>query len=189
MKKHLLLMTITAALTLAGCDKKGAEGELTPGINEIENVPPYAASNKVWIIGNQTWSDAIHIPECDNPGFEDSDTEPRCYSYTSDTTTRHYYNWVYVDTYASDLCPSPWRVPACEDFETLTHTVDHNTLGALWGYGGYANGGSMHGVGARAYYWSSTENTCYAYNLLYSGGNPHVNYDTKYYGFQVRCVK
>jgi hypothetical protein len=170
-------------LLAAGCKKDKPT-------NTDENVvaPPYAATTETWVFGGQTWSDAIHIPECGSPSFDDSYTEPQCRSYAG----RYYYNWPYVNQNASALCPSPWRVPAREDFETLTNNTDGNALSALWGYGGYANSNSMEYVNAYGFYWSSTElgsGSYYAYYLRYYSGNPYVaNYD-KYRGYQVRCVK
>ena len=55
---------------------------------------------------------------------------------------------------------------------------------------GYRNGTSVHNVGTRGRYWSSTAyNTNYAYNLYFysSSLNPQYSY-YRYYGFAVRLV-
>jgi hypothetical protein len=52
-----------------------------------QNTPPHAASTATWVIGDQTWSDAIHIPACDKKDFKESETAPRCRSYTSAGTS------------------------------------------------------------------------------------------------------
>jgi hypothetical protein len=51
-----------------------------------QNTPRYAASTTTWKYGEQTWSDAIQVPECDKEDFEASST-PQCRSYTKDGTT------------------------------------------------------------------------------------------------------
>jgi hypothetical protein len=181
---------LVLAIAFAGCEKSDNDND--PDDPENAVTPPYAASTETWVFGGQTWSDAIHIPECSSPSFEDSDSEPQCRSYTSGTTTWYYYNWAYVNQNASKLCPSPWHVPAQEDFETLTHSTDRNTLSALWGYGGYARSSSMEYVSTVAYYWSSTQsssNTNSACHLEYTSGGLYVSYAPKLVGFQVRCVK
>jgi uncharacterized protein (TIGR02145 family) len=64
----------------------------------------------------------------------------------------------------------------------------------LWGgvYGGYAHSTSVNTTGSNAYYWSSTaDGSDNAYNLgFYTSGGVYPQYvNSKYYGFQVRCVK
>jgi hypothetical protein len=184
MKKSLFLMMIAvAAIAFAGC----GEDEST---NDDVVTPPYAASTMTWVFGSQTWSDAIHIPECGSPSFESSSTVPQCRSYTSGTNTRYYYNWAYVNTYVSKLCPSPWRVPTYEDFEMLVNNIDYSTLVASWGYGGVAYSSIMDYVSLYAYYWSSSQlDTDSAYRLDYTDHSLGVDNASKRCGFQVRCVK
>lgn len=89
------------------------------------------------------------------------------------------------------LCPSPWRVPTLQDFETLVDNTTYTVLITAWGYGGNANGSSMDGVGSYSYFWPSTEySSSGTYYLRYSSGSLLVgNNANKSYGFQVRCVK
>jgi hypothetical protein len=48
----------------------------------------------------------------------------------------------------------------------------------------------MDYVSTFAYYWSSTvHDSNGAYRLYYYSGNLSVTVDSKFYGFQVRCVK
>jgi hypothetical protein len=187
MKKHLFLMLIAAAaLMFAGCDKKDADDELTPGVNEeIKDAPPHAASKKAWVFGDQTWSDAIHIPACNKGNFIESNTSPDCRSLAG----WHYYNWPYVNANATTLCPSPWRVPTVTDFTTLVSNTTDAALINAWGYGGRANGSDMEYVTSYAFYWSSTENGNLAYNLLYYSGYLVAGGNYKDVGLQVRCVK
>jgi hypothetical protein len=150
------------------------------------------AGTHTWTFGSSTltWSDAIHIPECNKDDFSNSDTEPRCRSYTEGGHTWYYYNWPYVIANPSLLCPSPWRVPTKSDFEALQGATDGATLTSSWGYGGCANGSSMEFVGSLADYWSSTEyNSSYAYYMYYYNTYLSVTSRLKYYGSQVRCVK
>jgi hypothetical protein len=201
MKKYLFLILIAAAaLMFAGCDKKDADDELTPGVNEeIKDAPPYAASKKAWVFGDptwsdaKTWSDAIHIPECNKSSFTDSYTNPQCRSNTDGTNKWYYYNWAYVNQNAATLCPSPWRVPTQSDFLALADAAKAFELISAWGYGGYANGSGMN-TGEYANYWSSTElsgGSSNAYYLYFDTGGRVVPQYThnKCNGLQVRCVK
>ena len=77
-----------------------------------QTTPPYAASTKTWTFGEQTWSDAIHIPECNKSSFTERYYETQCRSYTQGANTWYYYNWLYVNKHAARLCHSPWRVPS-----------------------------------------------------------------------------
>jgi uncharacterized protein (TIGR02145 family) len=190
MKKSLFLMMIAAmAIAFAGCNKDNDESAKTP---------PLAATNQSWTFGEQTWSDAIHCPECNKEAFERSDTDPDCRSYTENGKTWYYYNWAYVDANKNKMCPSPWRVPIKEDFETLVSTLGGNTqtardaIAAAWGYGGIVAGSPGY-MSTIAVYWSSTEdnrNFIYYFDSDTLGvfNIPDTNLD-KYYGLQVRCVK
>jgi hypothetical protein len=159
-----------------------------------QTTPRYAASTKTWTFGEQTWSDAIRIPECNKSSFADSNTDPQCRSYTQDGKTWYYYNWPYVNKHAARLCPSPWRVPTATDFETLSGYTDVSALSDAWGYGGITNSTSVYGTGSAIRYWSSQEFSSFtngAYYLhSYTDGSVGLLYDgLKRYGFQVRCVK
>jgi hypothetical protein len=80
----------------------------------------YPSSNQTWTLGDQTWSDAIHCPECNKESFEESNTDPQCRSYTyDDGRIRFYYNWAFVDANKAEMCPTPWRVPTKDDFDAL----------------------------------------------------------------------
>jgi hypothetical protein len=153
--------------------------------------PPHAASTQTWTFGDQIWSDAIQIPECNKTSFTNSYDVPHCRSYTTNNITYYYYNWAYVNTNGTNLCASPWRVPSQSDFEALTGATSGGELTTVWGLPGYAYGSSMNFVGEDGLFWSSSENdTSYAYNLSYTSGNLGVsNANPKLLGFQVRCVR
>jgi hypothetical protein len=154
-----------------------------------QTTPPFAASTKIWIFGDQTWSDAIQIPECNKESFTNSLTAPHCRSYTDGANTWYYYNWSYVIANETYLCPSPWRLPSRDAFRTLVSNTDYLTLLSAWGYGGRAYSSAIRDQSG-AFYWSSSERISdYAWGM-----NPRRNYPVrgdhyKYQGFQVRCVK
>jgi hypothetical protein len=154
--------------------------------------PPYAASTHTWTFDNQTWSDAIQIPECNKNDFEAHWTEPRCRSYTSGTNTWYYYNWPYVDANKSTMCPSPWRVPGQGDFAALTNNTTYDVLINAWGLGGYANGTSMSDVSTEATYWSTLSyggDDSRAHIMAYHSSNLYMTNTYKNFGLQVRCVQ
>jgi hypothetical protein len=185
MKKKLFFMLIVAAATaFAGCKKDDDESAKTP---------PYAATTQTWTFGDQTWSDDIQCPECNKEDFPDSDTEPQCRSYTESEKTYYYYNWAYVKTNEAKMCPSPWRVPTRDDFNTLVS----NMTTYEWSVGGYAAGDNashpMWMIGETGRYWSSTMDakgdSNYALDYYSSGHNLYVNTHGQEYGIHVRCVK
>jgi uncharacterized protein (TIGR02145 family) len=176
-------------LAFAGCKKDE---------DKSADIPPLAASTQTWTFGDQIWSDAIQCPECDKETLEDSYTEPQCRSYADleSGKTFYYYNWPHVNQNATNMCPSPWRVPTKDDFEALVAQLGGNTEAAAgklrhaWGYGGYAYSSSVDLVSSDAYIWTTTKGGVYdAYSLGYYWVCPGVNYNTRRYGFQVRCVK
>jgi uncharacterized protein (TIGR02145 family) len=186
-------------------------GELTEAVTVTQQptpTPPHAASTRTWVLGNQTWSDAIQVPECNKDDFEDSTTDPHCRSYTVQDNTYYYYNWTYTDLNAANLCPSPWRIPAEEDFINLDRyfggsgvnrsNEDPEWIAANyitnWGgaYGGFSISIMTIFIDEYAYYWSSTEgNAEEASNLTFTNQGHVYLYsnNTKAYGMQVRCVK
>jgi hypothetical protein len=154
--------------------------------------PPYAASTRTWTFGNQMWSDAIHMPECNKTSFSNSydNNVPQCRSYTSGGNTFYYYNWMYLNQNEVALCPSPWRVPTRDDFRTLINNTDNTDLVSAWGFSGYAISGSLRKADAHAFFWSATDfRSDQAWRLRYGSRMRTVSTARKYYGFQIRCVK
>ena len=180
-------VTRTATVTLTGGGKT-ATVRITQ--QDASLTPHYAASTQTWKFGNQTWSDAICMPECDKTTFSQSYTDPACRNYSSDGNTWYYYNWPYVNTHAATMCPSGWRVPTLSDIISLIQYTTYSTLIKEWGYGGLADGSSLKSVNAVGYYWSSTEtDSKYAYVLNYYPGGLYQSVADPRLGFQVRCVK
>jgi hypothetical protein len=57
MKRIILLALFAAAMAVCGY---------------TQNTPPHAASAKTWTVGEQTWSDVIHMPECNKEIFKEA---------------------------------------------------------------------------------------------------------------------
>jgi uncharacterized protein (TIGR02145 family) len=205
----IVSLMMAAAIIFSACSKDDD--------NDDNKTPPHAASTQTWVIKsadgsiNQTWSDAIHIPECNKKTFEDSYTTTECRSYTSGNNTWYYYNWSYVNAKAAVLCPSPWRVPTPDDFVNLDIALGgdgSNRLGIdlSWITANYINvwGGSYGGIVAKDYvdwqgqlaiYWSNMNADAYwAYKLEFGYDNTlrgvyPVQTVQQFSGLQVRCVK
>jgi hypothetical protein len=184
--KKILLLSFAALLLAGGC------GEVEEG----SETPPYAASKLTRTFGDLIWSDAIWIPECNKPDFEESDfyyPVQDCRSFTPSNSSKawYYYNWYYVSANKDRMCPSPWRVPSREDLESLQSATSPRELSQVWGLSGRANGSAMEDVNELSYYWSSTANgSANAYDLYYyNGGTLGVGSSYRYYGYQVRCVR
>jgi uncharacterized protein (TIGR02145 family) len=192
-------------------DATGAPGQLNGTPFNNGSVPRYAASTQVWTVGSQIWSDVINIPACNHDAFTNSNTDPYCRSYTMDGKKWFYYNWTYVNENKNTLCPSPWRVPTLDDFQSLDKAFGGDgtsrSVSASWLYdnyftvwGGALNTGLVSASGVATSncvsYWGSTEyGSCCAYSL-WIDWNGRIrpedsrNYDAnRYWGFLVRCVK
>jgi hypothetical protein len=174
--------------------RKASNEECTdvPSNTWIVEVLSCYASTQTWTYGTQTWSDRIvaDVTNC----TKTSTLSTTNYSATEYKVSggRYYYTWTCAYNNRDLFCPSPWRLPAREDFNTLISNVTRATLVNDWGYGGYANSGSMINLSTYGYYWSSTDySTSNAYNIYYNNISVFaVSYSFfKRYGMQVRCVK
>ena len=101
----------------------------------------------------------------------------------------------------NDPCPVNWRVPTKEELADLTNSGIGWTdtpagctfgSGSLFlpaaGYRSYYNG-SLGNVGTHGYYWGSSVNGMYAYNLIFSSSTVKPGYNTySGNGCSVRCV-
>jgi hypothetical protein len=178
-----------ATVTVSG----GTLAQTVTVTQAARTTPPNAASSQTWTFGNQLWSDAIHVPTCTGgTSFTESDTGPKCRSYTEGANTWFYYNWYYVNQNAAVLCPSPWRVPTQSDFNTLKDNTTNATLINTWGYGGlYFD--TSYDSDSMAGYWSATWNSndpiSNAWYLNYAHNAFVVTFYPLPMGMQVRCVK
>ncbi|MCL2028757.1 MAG: hypothetical protein FWG79_09785 [Bacteroidales bacterium] len=198
-------------------------------------------TNTVWTIsGNgisQEWSDVVLTSNCGKTGFAGGSgypnynndcrgnrttgtNETRPTSTNQGGNTSAYFgdlfSWCAVMTHAAVLCPSPWRVPTCQDFINLDVALGGDGInrsgadavrdklidvsgtsgaGQFWGgaYVGYCNStGTLSGQGSTAVYWSSSESTTTSarYLAFDTDGivNPQVN-NNKDNGFALRCVR
>ncbi|MDR3350508.1 MAG: hypothetical protein LBN98_02515, partial [Prevotellaceae bacterium] len=152
-------------------------------------IPTHAASTHMWTFGEQTWSDAIHIPECNKDDFSRSDTEPQCRSYTEDANTWYYYNWPYVNQHAAILCPSPWRVPTIADYNELNANAPYEVRPASWWVGGYVSPGGVFLGGRTLRVWALDAGEAYYELYLYDCEFCVVDAVTISSGLQVRCVQ
>jgi hypothetical protein len=152
--------------------------------------PPYATSTKTWVFGNQTWSDAIHIPECNKESFELSATEPQCRSYSYESKTYYYYNWAYVQAYAEKLCPTPWHVPTNIELEYMYKNAPNIMVELAWGFSGLANGWYLSYRDLFGFIGSMTEKNLYtSYYLGYGNGYKNMNGVNKNVGLPIHCVR
>ena len=112
------------------------------------------------------------------------------------------------------VCPEGWHLPTIEEFETLFTAVGgQSTAGKVlkstsgWNSGGNGSDafvfsalpaghrdyyGNYNSEGDYARFWSSTESNsddAYSMYLFYSVGDACLDYDGKFTGFSVRCVK
>jgi uncharacterized protein (TIGR02145 family) len=174
--------------------------------------PPGAASTQTWVVDSQTWSAPLMKMQAGCAETTDLGTTnpPTVAYYRSNGLYRgsgYLYNRKCVNDYATQLCPSPWRVPTREDFINLDlafggdgSSRDEDPSYVLtnyviaWGvaFSGLAYGTTLEYVGTNAYYWSADALSLYnAYYLRFTtGGNVSpVSLNNHLYGFQVRCVK
>jgi hypothetical protein len=203
--------TVTASHT-NGCSTTTA-GTLT--VN-IPPTPPSAASTRTWVIGTQTWSDAIKAKPSgctETTNFGTTDPPTTAYYWTSglQSGSGYLYNYKCLNENAASLCPSPWHVPLIADFVTLDIALGgtgenrwgvgaawiQTNLIERWGgvFSGYANGTVISEKGTAIAYFANELNQYNMVGHLYTNaewtsvettGNT-VSY--RRYGAQIRCVR
>lgn len=137
---------------------------------------------------------------------------------TNSTKYGHLYNWFVVADHRQ-VAPQGWHVPTDEDWITLTEYLGGESVAggkmkdagnANWlypnsnatnesGFSGLPSGlrtynnGSFINVGSNGYFWSSSsydDLRAYDRELFYNQANCfRYYYDSKRYGFSIRCVK
>jgi uncharacterized protein (TIGR02145 family) len=199
--------SLTAAV--GGCTSTAAAGTITVNAE----TPSGAASTQTWVVGNQTWSAPLMkkqtgCTETTNVGITNPPTVAYYRSSGLYSGSGYLYNWKCVNDYATQLCPSPWRVPTQTDFINLDkafHGSGANRKGidldwitvnyiSSWGgvYGGSAYGTTFGFPGTIAYYWSFMEAsaTSGCMMLFTTRGEVFPQHTfNKYEGMQVRCIK
>ena len=113
-----------------------------------------------------------------------------------------------------DPCPAGWRVPTYDEFASLinpdkvigtwvtqdgvdgmrfTDRANENSIFLpAAGYiedGSLGERGSLNGRGTLGYYWGSTEyNSTFVTSLYFYSAGLYAGYDTRTFGFAIRCV-
>jgi hypothetical protein len=202
--------TFSYSLTAAvgGCTSSAATGTLT-----VLSAPPGAASTYIWVIDSQFWSAPLQKAQagCTATTDFDSTNPPTVALYRSSNLyegSGYLYNGKCVVDYATQLCPSPWRVPTRNDFIALDKALGGNgetrtgidvawinaKYISLWGaaYGGVIEETVWSGYGAQAWYWSATDIGAPRANwILTIGPGGYVRPSVGYVlmgAIQVRCV-
>jgi hypothetical protein len=152
--------------------------------------PPTAASTVTWIFGNQLWSDAIVIPECDKPASElvDSETEQGCAAAEYNGKKYYFYNRSYFTAHEATLCPSPWQTPLVSDYEALIKAVPFDDLSSYWAVCGYIHKGAPGAQGQQLLMFAHDQIAYFKYNTGNGdyGVEPNAYWMT--HGVPVRCI-
>ncbi len=177
------------------------------------------ATEDTWVIGEQTWSDAVVSTQCNKSTFNGGPTSyPNvdCRNATNGFNG-DYFTWCAVMKYADVLCPAPWRVPTKDDFIALdkalggtgansqslvanryTGTTGSGTAcingGGTWGGSQFtAHGTTNTGLtSTTSNYWSFTQSSSslMAYYLRYNSSVVNPqNTNNKSEALALRCVK
>lgn len=163
---------------------------------------------KTVVIGSQTWM-------AENLNYTDSVKTPslkgNSWCYDNDSAKCVKYGRLYTWTVAIDsICPTNWHLPSRAEWETLFTSVGGQSsagknLKSQSGWNGTdafgfsalpGSGMSYIGFflieGSDANFWSSSyADSNKAYYMWLSSGfdDADLRYDSRYYGFSVRCIK
>ncbi|MCL2027665.1 MAG: hypothetical protein FWG79_04160 [Bacteroidales bacterium] len=66
----------------------------------------------------QVWSGDVSTTGCNKTDFNSSYVDGDCRNAINGFNG-HYFSWCYMMRHATTLCPTPWRVPSCQDFVNL----------------------------------------------------------------------
>lgn len=172
-------------------------------------------TDKIWIVGDQMWSDVVMGSRCEKDTFDGGDPSYELNEYRVDCCQNedygHMFSWEAVNQYKADLCPGGWRVPTAEDFRLLDKTLNDRTDAIergndlasrkryedpyLWGgeYSGLARAGAINNRGRAGYYWSqSTTDVSLGTMLDFYNDNNYINPNDagpRDFGLTLRCVK
>ena len=158
---------------------------------------------KTVTIGTQTWM-------AENLNYETANSY--CYKDSASYCTK--YGRLYTWAAATTACPDGWHLPTQAEWNTLFTAVGGSStagkvLKSTSGWYSSGNGsdaysfsalpaghrdyyGNYNSEGDYAHFWSSTEsnsNDAYSMYLFYSVGDACLDYDGKFTGFSVRCLK
>jgi hypothetical protein len=132
--------SLTAAL--GSCTSTAVVGTLT-----VYNPnTPHAASTQTWTYGTATWSDRIVATPMECILTDDLSTTDHAALEYRVYESRVYYKGSCLNAIQNAVCPDPWRAPTLADLRyAATHGWER--ISADWGWGGYALGPDMVGVG------------------------------------------
>jgi uncharacterized protein (TIGR02145 family) len=171
----------------------GSSGSDKSGTTNVSSIGTYygdCINNTYTGAGNlYDWAATIQKPGA----YYGTSTDVGCSSTTSGTSCQ-------------GICPAGWHIPtggSDGEYQVLHTAMTKadcsgvacwNSTSAWEGVlGGYCNsGGSLSYQDSRAYYWSSTyysPHDAYALYFYSTTVYPGTNYNTKYNGFSVRCVR
>jgi uncharacterized protein (TIGR02145 family) len=198
--------TLTA--TVSGCTNS------TSGTISVAAAPSGAASTQAWTIGTRGWSAPLKKAQtgCTQTTDFFSTNPPEVAYYRSSglySGSGYLYNGKCVSDYATQLCPSPWRVPTASDLSALAIELGGSgsgqynlsagmiqaRFGDTWGgvFAGAAIGPDIVEQGTRMNVWGysgSTSETDVALQLRLTNETvcPHC-VSLRSSGYQVRCVR
>ena len=220
------VMACCLAILVVGCGDTDIDGNVDGTVKDIDgNVyGTVKIGNQVWMTENlraTRYSNGDEIPYArSDRAWENEDVGMRCAFEHDDGHAEKYgqlYNWFAV---ADDrgLCPTGWRVPSDEDWNTMERSlglssVDAKQMGGrgihgaalkseLWdgtnssGFSGLPGGlrntsGNFGWVGGNGYWWSASPfgNGAWGRYLNSANGNVARNFNLRRLGFSVRCVR
>jgi hypothetical protein len=166
----------------------------TPGWGNSLGTVSFATDN-VWRVGSQIWSDAVQATYCSHKEIYDGgvfgNANSDCRSnpgYKGD-----FFSGCAVTRFARQLCRAPWRVPTAADFVTLMDNLGYYSTPYFSIWGGAHGGGYSSANGAiyqqnNAYYWTLNENRWFMIEPDYVTG-PMQTGVGRNMGATLRCVR
>ena len=196
-------------------DKSICQTWMAENLNYADSVKTVSLKGKSWCYDNKdancdvagrlyTWAATI-----DSAALANDAENPQTCGYRVECT---------LPATVQGICPDGWHLPSYEEWQTLFTAVggSSNAGKALKsGFGWYSNGygtdaygfsalpagyrndnGYFDCAGDIAYFWSASQFQyedysygAYDMDLGYYGDTAYLNYDGKYFGLSVRCLK
>jgi uncharacterized protein (TIGR02145 family) len=191
-------------------DENGCNNAI-PGWGNSLGIVSFATDN-IWVVGNQVWSDAVQATNCNKTTFivfgnTTMDNISDCRS--NPERKGDLFSWCAVTRFKEALCPNPWRVPTRDEFCELdkalnsrdncdNRNIDEATyqrFSAVWGWSAtsYCGPGGHIQAFSGAFYWSQTIfHSFSARYLRIDPTNPHIglhNFMSVSSGLALRCVR
>ena len=167
------------------------------------------ATNRIWVVGSQVWSDAVQTDFCSNKTTFDGgiaygmNAESRIDCRSNPNRNGDLFTWLAVYELREKLCPHPWRVPTMQEFRTLDTALGgtgwaqdnppHRNLYFAWGaeFNGFSRAdGTFDGTGV--YYWSQSNISIglgSAFTIFRDGMVLAFPHFPTAYGISLRCVR